>query len=390
MRDSFQARGGKALRRRWRVAGRYAFMIRALGLRRFLRRVRNDRKYAEQHATQLTRVTKAIWKEAADTVGAEMRECSSSITEFRLGNAVVQVMGQRTPFASLPSVEIASDKPLAYRLLREAGLPVPEHVLVRPHDVDAALQFLEQHAGPHIVKPARGGAGEGVVGAVRTPTQLRRAIRRASARYADVLVEREVAGDHYRLLVLDGDVLDVVRRTRPQIVGNGRSTVEELIEREYEDRLESDEGATVLKPFVVDLDALFTLEQQGLELGSIPPDGAVLTVMSASNFGRPEDSETFQGTVSPLLETEVRLACAVLGTRLGGVDVITTRTDIALSASGGVILEVNPIPGLQHHYAVADRASATRVAVPILRALFDDSIARTSASLGQSPPDGQS
>ena len=365
-------------------------MIRALGPWHVLRRLRNDRKYAKQRTTRLALVTKAIWEEAADTVGAEMRELSPTIMELRLDGAAVHVMGQRTPFASFPSTELASDKSLAYRLLREAGLPVPDHVLTGARDIEAALRFLEQCPGPCVVKPARGGGGEGVVGAVLTPIQLRRAIRRASTNCPDVLVEREIAGDHYRLLVLDGQLLDVVRRIRPQVTGDGRSTVEELITREYEDRLESDEGATVLKPFVVDLDALFTLEQQGLELGSIPPDGAVLTVMSASNFGRPEDSETFQGTVSPLLETEVRLACAVLGTRLGGVDVITTRTDIALSASGGVILEVNPIPGLQHHYAVADRASATRVAVPILRALFDDSIARTSASLGQSPPDGQS
>jgi D-alanine-D-alanine ligase-like ATP-grasp enzyme len=35
-----------------------------------------------------------------------------------------------------------------------------------------------------------------------------------------------------------------------------------------------------------------------------------------------------------------------------------------------VVLEVNGAPGLSHHYHVADRAQATRVAVPILEKLL--------------------
>jgi D-alanine-D-alanine ligase-like ATP-grasp enzyme len=52
------------------------------------------------------------------------------------------------------------------------------------------------------------------------------------------------------------------------------------------------------------------------------------------------------------------------------VDVVAPDINRSLTCSNGVVLEVNPIPGLQHHYNVADPETATAVAVPVLEALF--------------------
>jgi cyanophycin synthetase len=354
-------------------------LARALGARHAFRRWRNDRRYADQRPARIAGATRAIWTEAAAVVGAELDEVSPNVFEFRMNGVTTRVLGQRTSLSTPECIERASDKPAAYRLLREAGLPTPEHIVVGAHDIEEAARFLEQAASPCVVKPARGSGGEGVVGGVGTVAQLRRAIRRVVAISSDVLIERQVLGDHYRLLVLDGEVVDAVRRVKPQVIGDGRATIEELIFREYERRLEA-AGDLGLKPFVADLDCLFALEQQGVDLRCVLPEGAVATVMNATNFGGPTDSETFRGDISPELEDEARRACEVLGTRLGGVDVIASRTDISLSTSGGAILEVNPIPGLTHHYAVAEPVAAIRVAVPILRLLLADAAKRQEQS----------
>ena len=73
----------------------------------------------------------------------------------------------------------------------------------------------------------------------------------------------------------------------------------------------------------------------------------------------------------------MRAAAATLGVRLAGVDVVAPDVETPLVASGGVVLEVNPIPGLQHHYNVAEPEAATPVAVPVLEALFAE---RTAAA----------
>ncbi|HXH98264.1 MAG TPA: hypothetical protein VNH40_13740, partial [Gaiellaceae bacterium] len=160
-------------------------------------------------------------------------------------------------------------------------MPVPEHVVVDRGDRGAALAFLQRAAGPCVVKPAQGGGGEGVTGAVTNDAQLTLAMRHAGLGTRWVIVERQLAGDHYRLLLLDGEVLDVLRRERPVVVGNGRSTIEQLMFSEYERRLRS-EDTEGLKPFPMDLDCLFTLEAQDLRPSSVPAPDAVVVVKTAS------------------------------------------------------------------------------------------------------------
>ncbi len=357
-----------AFRRQWQLGRRRAYLVRVLGVSHVFRRRRNDRRY-QQQGRRGEEVTRALWTDAAHELGAEMLELSPEIFEFRLGSAVARVLGQKTPLADPVATELASDKPLAYRILSRAGLPVPEHIVVDARDAAAAGAFLETGPLPCVVKPARGAGGEGVVGSVRTVSQLRRAMLRASARCSELIVERQIAGDHFRLLFLDGELLDVIRRVRPRVTGDGRSTIEELMFREYERRLDS-EGADALWPFAIGLDCLFTLDEQGLGPRSVLPDGAAAAVMCATNLGGRDDAETFRSKLSPALEDDARAACTALGVRLGGVDVITSKPDRSLAAGGGAVLEVNPIPGLVHHYRVAAPANATRVAIPILRALL--------------------
>jgi D-alanine-D-alanine ligase-like ATP-grasp enzyme len=52
------------------------------------------------------------------------------------------------------------------------------------------------------------------------------------------------------------------------------------------------------------------------------------------------------------------------------VDVVAPDVGSSLATSNGVVLEVNPIPGLHHHYNVAEPEAATPVAVLVLERLF--------------------
>ena len=79
--------------------------------------------------------------------------------------------------------------------------------------------------------------------------------------------------------------------------------------------------------------------------------------------------------VDPEVLHEVRAAAAAVGVRLAGVDVVAPDIERSLASSNGVVLEVNPIPGLHHHYNVAEPEAATPVAVLVLEALFAQRVA---------------
>jgi cyanophycin synthetase len=282
----------------------------------------------------------------------------------------VHVLGQRTPFADPVSIELAETKDLAYALLTQAGVRVPVHIVVDRSDHQSARSFLETGPVPLVVKPARGGgAGRGVTPSIETTSQLERALRRAASRSGRLIVERQAVGEQFRFLLLDGEVLDVIRRDRPQIVGDGTSTIEELMFAEYDRRLAMD-TAEGMKPFPVDLDCLFTLERQGLGLATRPPKGTTVVVKSASNISGGRACVTVREPVASEVVHEVRAAAAAVGVRLAGVDVVAPDVKRPLAATNGVILEVNPIPGLGHHYNVAVPEAATPVAALVLEALF--------------------
>jgi cyanophycin synthetase len=322
-------------------------LVRATGVRHALGRLGDAAKRDAMDAGR-ARVYARLWREAADAVGVEL---PANVRESHVGLDGPKALAR------------ALDKGLVGELLRDAGLPVPAQLEVG--SASEAIWFLA--GGPCVVKPADGSAGGvGVTSGVETPPQLRRAFRKASVSGPRVLVERQLAGDVYRLLFLDGELLDVVRRGVPTVTGDGRSGVDALIARENERRLR--EAAEVaLDLLSVDLDTVFCLAGQGLGLRSVPAAGRVVAVKRVTNESRPDENET-SGACEELV-AEAREAAELVGVRLAGVDVITTDARRSLGETGGAILEVNGTPGLHHHVNVGDRENAANVFVPVLEAV---------------------
>lgn len=312
-----------------------------------------------------------IWTEAAAAVGAEYEQLSDDFAEMRRGGARTRVMRQSTELDAEVTLEIASHKGLVHGWLTGAGIPVPEHHAFDYRDLDSGAEFLARAGAACVIKPGSGsGGGWGLAGNIRTREQLARAVLNASRYSSKMLIERQVSGDLHRVLVLDGEVIDVVRRRSPSVEGDGHSTVRELIAAENRRRLDA-RGAAGLWPLRIDLDCLFALEARGGGLDAVPPSGATVTVKHVTNENRLEDNVTVPASeVGEGIRAEARKAAELVGLRLAGLDVIATDLGRSLAETGGVVLEVNGAPGLSHHYHVADRAKATRVAAPILEKLL--------------------
>jgi glutathione synthase/RimK-type ligase-like ATP-grasp enzyme len=353
----------------WRGIVARLDLLRSTGPRHAWRSFRRDRALAAVAAARRRALSRNLWEEAARELGATLTEPAPGRLEIRRGSTATTVVGQTTRLNSGDSMRLAADKPGAYKRLAEAGLRIPEHESFEARDSSAARAFVARGPLPCVVKPATGTGGDGVTGNVRDAAELRRAVLAASRFAPRILIERQVPGDVFRLLVLDGEVIDVVQRLRPSITGDGHSTVEELIVAEYERRIRADDNPG-LKPFAVDLDCLFSLKHGGVALGNVLPAGATLEIRTVTNYNRPSDNRTL-ADVSPELRADATAAAAALGLRLSGVDVVTPTPKTSLASAGGAVIDVNATPGLHHHTQVADPDSATRVAIPILRALLE-------------------
>lgn len=345
-------------------------LARSLGVGPAVQQWRLGRTITSLAGERRNALVRSMWTTAARALGAEIEEIAPNMFEVRRNGSAVRVFGQRTPFADPVSDALASTKALAYDLLSQAGISTPDRMTTCAPADARAKAFLGSGSGACVVKPiSGGGGGRGVTASVVSASQLARAIRLARVFSPDAMIEREVEGDHYRFLVLDGKVLDVLKRLQPSVCGDGVSTIEKLMLTEYERRIASETTAG-LKPFSIDLDCLFTLDRQGLRLTSVPEAGGRVIVKGTSNISGPRECTTFRGPISASVRDEVLTAARVLGVRLAGVDVLSRDISQPLRATGGVILEVNSAPGLFHHYNVAEPEAASPVAETVLRALL--------------------
>jgi D-alanine-D-alanine ligase-like ATP-grasp enzyme len=344
--------------------------LRTVGLHSARRRLRQEARLRRlRQAGHKVAGYSAIWRDAADAVGADLDDLGGGFLRIRRAGTSTIVKGQAVMLDDAVTLRLADDKGVVHQLLRARGLSVAAQLAFDEADPTPAADFLEDCAAACFVKPAgNSGGGAGATGGVRERGDLLRAALKASRWSRRLLIERQAPGPVYRLLLLDGELLDVVRRRPPELVGDGRSTVADLVALENASRL--NERSLVGSLLRLDLDAVLTLRESGLSPGSVPAAGRVFRVKSATSQNARRDNDTYRGELSTDLVGEARSAAAAIGVRLAGVDVVTPDAAVPLAASGGAIIEVNGEPGLQHHYEVADRARATPVAVAILERLL--------------------
>lgn len=363
--------------RRALTVGSWADLVRSTGARYALRRLRLERSWRALGSQWRGAIYREIWSEAAASVAAEVLALSSGFLEIRRGEVSTRVWQQFVGLDDAVTLRLALDKPLVHGLLSAERVPVPAHARTAYSDAGAALDFLERAGGPVVVKPAGGtGGGGGTTAGVRNATELARARMRAARFSPEVLIESQAPGAVYRLLFLEGQLVDVLRHHPPRLIGDGRSSLAELIAAENARRMAA-RGRAGLTPLRVNLDTVLALEREGRRLSSLVPGGATVALQTVTNDNRVEDTETVREGLSSELVEVARIAAAAVGLRLAGVDVITTDPTRPLAETGGVVAEVNGHPGLHHHYLVADPTRATEVAVPVLERLLEIADERT-------------
>ena len=165
-----------------------------------------------------------------------------------------------------------TDKSRTQRCLAQSGLPVPQFYVtalssprqVAPAELQEALDFAKTRY-PVVIKPVRGSLGRGV----HANLQDERELLVALAHYfreqkSNFLIEEYIEGTHYRVLVYQGRVIDIVQRHPIAVYGDGDSTVRELIEADRQSRM---------RRVPIDIKVVELLRQQGFTLDSIPPAG---------------------------------------------------------------------------------------------------------------------
>jgi len=266
-----------------------------------------------------------------------------NLVQLGYGAAQHRIWTAETDRTSAIAEGISRDKDLTKELLHACGVPVPEGRPVTDA-VDAWNAALEVGL-PVVVKPSDGNHGRGVFTNLVDREEVLAAWEVAREEGSGVIVERFVHGNEHRLLVVGGRVVAATRGEPAHVVGDGRSTVSELIDLQLNSHpLRGSTEDCPLNFVRIDSSARIELARQGFDAESVPPAGTQLLIQRNGNVSIDVTDE-----MHPEVATMAALAADVVGLDIAGIDLVADDISRPLDEQRGAIVEVNAGPGLLMH-----------------------------------------
>lgn len=284
-------------------------------------------------------------------------------THYRVGQGQSsQLMGNAyTANTSHLGKNIAGDKIRARTALIRAGLPVPAQLRVTSSA--EAVQAARKLGLPVVLKPSGSRASQGVFTMLRTTTSVEEVYQTLIGKYPEVIVEKQIRGDDYRLLVVGGHCVAAAQRLHPSVTGDGVSTVADLVDAA---NVSDGRDGIFLAPIEFDAETLQTLSDQDMGPDSTPPAGKTVFLRRAacpSSITR-DVSEKLHPSVRRLAEQ----AAAATQLDLAGVDLVSADITRPWTEVETAIVEINAGPGLDVN-RFPDRGLPRPVARHILRSV---------------------
>jgi GNAT-family acetyltransferase (TIGR03103 family) len=270
-------------------------------------------------------------------IAVEVIDREAAYFELSHGGRSVVCRESLSELTTAVAMSRCQDKRVTRRLLAARGLSMPEQQRAGSR-VDN-LAFLSEHKRI-VVKPAQGEQGTGVSVDVRTPRGLEEAVERAGG--ADVILEEMVKGIDLRVIVIDHKCVAAAVRRPPVVVGTGRHTVRDLIEKQSR-RREAATGGESRIP--LDDETRRCITEAGYELDSILPRDERVVVRKAANLHTGGTIHDVTDTLHPALAQACQIASRVLDIPVVGFDLIVASE----REPNYHMIEANERPGLANH-----------------------------------------
>lgn len=311
--------------------------------------------------------TGAIVAEAEKRNIPVRRMNESSLVTFGYGSKQKKIRATMTGSTSSIGVDIAGDKDDTKKLLERAHIPVPKGVMIR--DEQDLREALEDIVFPVVIKPADGNHGRGITTNISTLEEALNAFEIARKISKYVIVEEFINGFDYRFLVIDYKLVAVAKRTPALVIGDGISTIEELIEQTNSDPARGDGHQNVMTKIIVDEITNQILAQNQLTLKSVLAVGQTLLLKDTANMSTGGTSRDVTDLVHPETKLIAERIARLVGLDICGIDVVARDINVPLTRNIGGIVEVNAAPGLRMHLSPS-KGMARNVAEPIMNMLF--------------------
>jgi len=272
-------------------------------------------------------------------IQSEIIDAEGGFFRLSYGGRSVRCRESLSEFTSAVAMSICDDKATTRRIVERAGVQTPAQITAE--DPEQLKAFLAAH-GSVVVKPARGEQGKGISIGLTDFADVEQAVDHARTFSNEVLVEQCVDGQDLRLIVIDYKVVATAVRRPAQVVGNGTSSIQDLIETQSRRRAAATGGESKIE---INEETHRCLTAAGYTLTDVLPQGESLAVRRTANLhtgGTIHD--TTAETHHVLIDAAIRAAKAI-GIPVTGIDLMVKSP----REPDYYFIEANERPGLANH-----------------------------------------
>ncbi|WP_455805476.1 cyanophycin synthetase [Clostridium butyricum] len=245
-------------------------------------------------------------------------------------------------------VDISCDKFLTKQLLDIQNIPVAEGRKV--FNIIGLLREAEFIGYPVVIKPQYGNKGKGVMLNLKNEKELIKAYTSLLKITKDIIIEKYVKGNDYRICVVDYKVVAASLRVVPFVIGDGKSNIKALINIFNNDPLRGQDHEKPLTTIKFDKELCNCLYRQNMSLDYIPNKGEKVILRENANLSTGGIAvDCTDDVCDENIDYCIRAAKA-LGLDICGVDICTEDISIPIDKQNGIVMEVNAAPGIRMHH----------------------------------------
>jgi cyanophycin synthetase len=171
------------------------------------------------------------------------------------------------------------------------------------------------------------------------------------------------------LLVINNVLTAAALRTPAHVIGDGKSTIQELVDKVNEDPRRGYGHENVLTKIKINDLTKTIIKDAGYTVDDVIPEGEQLLLKDTANLSTGGTAQDVTDIMHPANVAMAERISKIIDLDICGIDVMTSDISKPLSETGGAVLEVNAGPGFRMHLAPTS-GLPRNVAAPVVDKLF--------------------
>lgn len=245
------------------------------------------------------------------------------------------------------AVEIACDKEDTKNLLEAAQIPVPKGIIV--YDEEDLERAIKKLGYPLVTKPIDGNHGKGATTDLKNLQEAKAGFYAAKKYSKAVICERFIVGRDHRVLVINYKFVAAALRTPAAVIGDGKSTIQQLIDLVNTDPRRGYGHEKTLTSIKVDEFTENILRDRNFTLETVLDKDYELWLKPTANLSTGGTATDVTDTVHPSNIVMAERIARIIGLDICGIDIMAPDLRDPIAENGGAVLEVNAAPGFRMH-----------------------------------------